>query len=52
MDTLSSLMSEAMLEGYLPFGSHLHMDKSLLEGIENFFLMPHMFNSYIEHIVE
>lgn len=37
MDTLSSLMSEAMLEGYLPFGSHLHMDKSLLEGIENFF---------------
>jgi hypothetical protein len=25
-------MSEAVLEGCLPFGSHLHMDKSLLEG--------------------
>jgi len=26
VETLSTIMSEAVFEGYLPFGSHLHMD--------------------------
>lgn len=32
LDRLSTIMAEAVLEGCMPFGSHLHMDKSLLEG--------------------
>ncbi|KAG1444402.1 hypothetical protein G6F56_010310 [Rhizopus delemar] len=31
LDRLSTIMAEAVLEGCMPFGSHLHMDKSLLE---------------------
>ena len=36
VETISTLMSEAVFEGCIPFGSHLHMDiehpRSLLEG--------------------
>lgn len=36
-------MSEAVLEGCLPFGSHLHMDKSLLEGNSSLFYFIYLF---------